>query len=107
MVKQVIRCKRGQRLLDLHDGSRVKIEIKCKNGKCGYKGECNRKVVLVAGGLESSFSSDYVPQHCPICGQRLFDATKDSCGVAEIKCHRCRNIVNILIGDVSKPAFAA
>ena len=32
--------------------------------------------------------------YCPICGNRLFDVVEKTCHI-EIKCTKCKNIVNI------------
>ncbi len=108
MRKQSEFCKENhQRLFDVYKGSRLNIRIKCSNSRCKCKTACEKEEVVRIGKLLNVWPSEYIPHRCPVCGQRLFDASLDSCGQVEIKCSRCKSIVNISIGDIKESAFAA
>lgn len=109
MGKQSVFCKKNhQRLFDVREGSRLIIRIKCSNNRCKCKTTCAKKEIIRVGNSQGVlWPVEYIPYKCPICGHRLFDASLDSCGRAVIKCNRCRNVVDILIGDINESAYAA
>ena len=108
MGKQSVFCEKNhQRLFDVREGSRFIIRIKCSNSRCKCKTTCEKKEIIRIGNLQNVWPVEYIPYRCPICGQRLFDASSDSCGKVVIKCIRCRNIVDISIGDIKESAYAA
>lgn len=108
MRKQSVFCKENyHRLFDVNKGSRLNIRIKCSNSSCKCKTACEKEEFVRIGKLLNIWPSEYISHRCPICGQRLFDASSDSCGQVEIKCSRCKSIVNISIGDIKESALAA
>jgi len=107
MGKQTIKCIFGQRVFDIYDGSKVNIGMKCINRKCNQRFNCNQKEIIFVGNIAYNETSEYIPYRCPVCGHRIFDATEDSYGNLEIKCPFHKAIVDILIGNGQKSAFAA
>lgn len=99
MKKIHIKCSQGHRLFDTVDNSRLNIKIKCGNKKsCPHKATCSKETYILLGGEREEFSKQYFHQPCPACNKRLFDVTKDSMGIVQIKCDNCGKVVNISLG---------
>lgn len=107
MEKLVMKCSKGQRIFDVKGDSNLKVEIECNNRDCKRKFKCKNKEEICVGNIASHTKREYISYRCPVCGRRLFDATKGSCGEIEIKCTYHRSIVNISIGDVGSTTFVA
>lgn len=107
MVKQTVKCSLGRKILEIYEGSNVDILLKCNQQKCKQKRSCKRMQIIKIGVLKGDENVKYNQKKCTACGHRVFDASNNSHGMVEIKCTNCGNIVNILIGNGVKNAYAA
>jgi hypothetical protein len=99
MRKLPIKCSHGHRLFDAVNGSKLSIKIKCGNKKtCPHKANCLKQTEIIFGGEKDDFCGLYRHLSCPMCNKRIFDATKDSLGIVQIKCDHCGKVVDISLG---------
>jgi hypothetical protein len=75
------------------------VKIRIKQGKEIFN--------FSTGCAKATKNDKYIPRRCPVCKQRLFDATQDSSGTVKMECSGCGNTVDITLGDEEKTAFAA
>jgi hypothetical protein len=94
-----IKCSSGHRLFDVIEGSNLRVKIKCNNKKiCPDKARCKREIEVVFGEQIKEKCEPYKRYNCPACKKRLFDATKSSRGIVQIKCSYCKEVADISIG---------
>ncbi len=50
-------------------------------------------------------NDEYFPQKCPVCNNRVFDATLDSVGSIQVYCDKCDAIVKINLNGTKYKSF--